>query len=206
MTQSSEAGERKRTLVAVRSAESAPGQYGPQWALVVAYPWMRAGRTAKAWIPRDEFAPAPEPGQYSCLVEKGSKWATDSPGDEDWMYNWRLIGGLSGVEDAEPTEATVAPKPLAPLPADRDPTRVSIERQTAGKEVGGWVREFIAKGLITDFNSAVKDFVDNIEEVYQAIAGTVQKPEDARTEPETPQRGTDTLEGSDEPFPGGEPW
>jgi hypothetical protein len=202
MTQSSEAGERKRTLVAVRSAESAPGQYGPQWALVVAYPWMKAGRTAKAWIPRDEFAPAPEPGQYSCLVEKGSKWATESEGDEDWQYNWRLIGGLSGVEDAEPTDATpTAPKPIAPLPADRDPTRVSIERQTAGKEVGGWVREFIAKGIITDMDSAAKHFVDNIEEVYQAIAGTLQKPEDARTEEKPAPRHEDMMDGTDEPFP-----
>jgi hypothetical protein len=205
MTQSSEAGERKRTLVAVRSAESAPGQYGPQWALQVTYPWMKAGRTAKAWIPRDEFAPAPEPGQYSCLVEKGSKWATESEGDEDWMHNWRLIGGLSGVEDAEPTDATpTAPKPIAPLP-DRDPTRVSIERQVAGKEVGETIRALIAKGIITDMPTAVKHFVDNIEEVYQAIAGTLEKPQAARTEEKPPQRPEDMMDGTDEPFPA-VPW
>jgi hypothetical protein len=197
MTQS-EAGERKRTLVAVRSAESAPGQYGPQWALIVAYPWMRAGRTAKAWIPRDEFAPAPEPGQYSCLVEKGSKWATDSPGDEDWMYNWRLIGGLSGVEDAEPTEATVAPKPLAPLP-DRDPTRTSIERQTSlNRAVDLMVADIVAKN---DTEWDRKDVLANAEVFYNWLSGSSETPEDARTEEKPAPRPEDMMDGTDEPFP-----
>ena len=182
MTQSSEAGERKRTLVAVRSAESAPGQYGPQWALVVAYPWMKAGRTAKAWIPRDEFAPAPEPGQYSCLVEKGSKWATESEGDEDWQYNWRLIGGLSGVEDAPATEATVAPKPIAPLPADRDPTRTSIERQTSlNRAVDLMVADIVAKN---DTEWDRKDVLANAEVFYNWLSGSSEKPEEPRTEEE----------------------
>jgi len=198
MTQSSEAGERKRTLVAVRSAESAPGQYGPQWALVVAYPWMRAGRTAKAWIPRDEFAPAPEPGQYSCLVEKGSKWATDSAGDEDWMYNWRLIGGLSGVEDAPPTEATVAPKPLASL-SDRDPTRTSIERQTSlNRAVDLMVADIVAKN---DTEWDRKDVLANAEVFYSWLSGSSETPEDARTDEKPPQRPEDMMDGTDEPFP-----
>ena len=180
MTQS-EAGERKRTLVAVRSAESAPGQYGPQWALVVSYPWMKAGRTAKAWIPRDEFAPAPEPGQYSCLVEKGSKWATDSPGDEDWMYNWRLIGGLSGVEDTPVTEATVAPKPITPLP-DRDPTRVSIERQTSLKRaVDLMVADIVAKN---DTEWDRKDVLANAEVFYNWLSQAPERPQDAQTDEE----------------------
>ena len=197
MTQS-EAGERKRTLVAVRSAESAPGQYGPQWALIVAYPWMRAGRTAKAWIPRDEFAPAPEPGQYSCLVEKGSKWATDSPGDEDWMYNWRLIGGLSGVEDAPPTEATVAPKPLASL-SDRDPTRTSIERQTSlNRAVDLMVADIVAKN---DTEWDRKDVLANAEVFYSWLSGSSETPEDARTDEKPPQRPEDMMDGTDEPFP-----
>jgi hypothetical protein len=201
MTQSSEAGERKRTLVAVRSAESAPGQYGPQWALIVAYPWMRAGRTAKAWIPRDEFGPAPEPGQYSCLVEKGSKWATDSPGDEDWMYNWRLIGGLSGVEDAPPTEATVAPKPLAPL-TDRDPTRESIERQTALKVAGELIVAEIGAGLKHDENSGPQpSILVYAQLLYNWLSGSSEKPEEPRTEEKPPQRPEDSLDGTDEPFP-----
>jgi hypothetical protein len=180
MTQSSEAGERKRTLVAVRSAESAPGQYGPQWALVVAYPWMKPGRTAKAWIPRDEFAPAPEPGQYSCLVEKGSKWATESEGDEDWQYNWRLIGGLSGVEDAPPTEATVAPKPLASLSADRDPTRTSIERQTSlNRAVDLMVADIVAKN---DTEWDRKDVLANAEVFYNWLSGSSETPQEPRTE------------------------
>jgi len=183
MTQS-EAGERKRTLVAVRSAESAPGQYGPQWALIVAYPWMKAGRTAKAWIPRDEFGAAPEPGQYSCLVEKGSRWATDSPGDEDWMYNWRLIGGL---EDAEPTDATpAAPKPIAPLPADRDPTRTSIERQTALKASVELAVAYISK---TDDGGKPEtpdyEFIlRKAEQFYHWLSGSPEKPEEPRTEEE----------------------
>jgi hypothetical protein len=203
MTQSSEAGERKRTLVAVRSAESAPGQYGPQWALQVTYPWMKAGRTAKAWIPRDEFAPAPEPGQYSCLVEKGSKWATESEGDEDWMHNWRLIGGLSGVEDAEPTDATpTAPKPIAPLP-DRDPTRVSIERQTSLKAaVDLMVADIVAKN---DTEWDRKDVLANAEVFYNWLSGSSEKPQAARTEEKPPQRPEDMMDGTDEPFPA-VPW
>lgn len=115
-----------------------------------------------------------------------------------------ITGFLAGPTREEAAEGFLDPPPAAPR---RDPTRASIERQTAGKEVGGWVREFIAKGLITDMDSAVKHFVDNIEEVYQAVAGALEKPQAARTEPEAPQRGTATLEGSDEPFPGGdEPW
>jgi hypothetical protein len=202
MTQSSEAGERKRTLVAVRSAESAPGQYGPQWALVVAYPWMKPGRTAKAWIPRDEFAAAPEPGQYSCLVEKGSKWATESEGDEDWQYNWRLIGGLSGVEDAEPTDATpAAPKPLAPLPAV-DPTRASIERQTALKVAGELIVAEIGAGLKHDENSGPQpSILVYAQLLYNWLSGSSETPEDARTEEKPPQRPEDSLDGTDEPFP-----
>ena len=200
MTQSEAAGERKRTLVAVRSAESAPGQYGPQWALVVAYPWMRAGRTAKVWIPRDEFGAAPEPGQYSCLVEKGSKWATDSPGDEDWMYNWRLIGGLSGVEDAEPTDATpTAPKPIAPLPADRDPTRTSIERQTSlNRAVDLMVADIVAKN---DTEWDRKDVLANAEVFYNWLSGSSEKPEEPRTEEKPAPRPEDMMDGTDEPFP-----
>jgi|TARA_Y100000310_G_scaffold161595_1_gene161493 hypothetical protein len=201
MTQS-EAGERKRTLVAVRSAESAPGQYGPQWALIVAYPWMRAGRTAKAWIPRDEFAPAPEPGQYSCLVEKGSKWATDSPGDEDWQYNWRLIGGLSGVEDADPTDATpTAPKPIAPLP-DRDPTQDSIERQTALKVAGKLIVAEIGAGLKHDENSGPRSSIlDYAQVLYNWLSESPETPQEPRPEEKPAQRPEDMMDGTDEPFP-----
>jgi len=200
MTQS-EAGERKRTLVAVRSAESAPGQYGPQWALVVAYPWMRAGRTAKAWIPRDEFGAAPEPGQYSCLVEKGSKWATDSPGDEDWQYNWRLIGGLSGVEDAPATEATVAPKPIAPLPAV-DPSQDMTNRRTALMS---------ARETVPADDRPLAERLSDVAEAtlfyYRVLNSlTLETPQDARTEEKPAPRHEDMVEpmpmdGTDEPFP-----
>ena len=197
MTQSSAAGERKRTLVAVRSAESAPGQYGPQWALIVAYPWMRAGRTAKAWIPRDEFAPAPEPGQYSCLVEKGSKWATDSPGDEDWQYNWRLIGGLSGVEDAEPTDATpTAPKPIAPLPAV-DPSQDMTNRRTALMS---------ARETVPADDRPLAERLSDVAEAtlfyYRVLNSlTLETPQEPRTEEKPAHRHEDMMDGTDEPFP-----
>ena len=116
-----------------------------------------------------------------------------------------ITGFLAGpTRDEAASEGFLDPPPAAPR---RDPTRTSIERQVAGKEVGETIRALIAKGIIADMPTAVKHFVDNIEEVYQAIAGTLQKPGDARTEPQAPQQPTDTLEGSDEPFPGGdEPW
>ena len=184
MTQNN-AGERRQTQVSVRTAEQVGGTYGPQWLLTVTYPWSQ-GRTSKAWIPRDEFAPAPEPGQYNCLVERGTRWSTTSDDDAGW--NWKIIGSLSQAEGLEPSsETSEAPtKSFAP-PADT--TRTSIERQTAGKEVGGWVREMIAKGLIVDMPSAVQAYVGSIDAVHEATAA------------QTPARTEDPMDGTDEPFP-----
>jgi len=198
-----EGGERKHTLVAVRSAQPSAGKFGPQWVLQVTYPWMQPGKTTKAWVPRDEFGPTPEPGQYSCLVEKGERWATDSPGDEDWGYNWRIIGGLTGAEATEATEATEAapPKPLAPLPDMNLGERLK-SRRTALMCTSAEVVAAIQQGKKPD-DAAVIARCD----LYASWLDKVfEKPEDARTEPQAPQQPTDPLEGSDEPFPGGEPW
>jgi hypothetical protein len=132
-----ETGERKRTAVSVRSAESTSGRYGPQWTLTVSYPWSK-GKTSRAWIARDEFTDTIEPGMYECLVEKGAKWADDT--EEDWGYNWKIVEFGSGAVVGE------VDRP-APLPA-RDPTRASIERQTSlNRAVDLMVADIVAKNV-----------------------------------------------------------
>ena len=194
MTQS-EAGERKRTQVSVRSAESTSGRYGPQWTLTVSYPWSK-GKTSRAWIARDEFLAEIQPGMYECLVEKGAKWADDT--EEDWGYNWKIVEFGSGAVGAVEADRPAAPKPIAPLPA-RDPTRTSIERQTSlNRAVDLMVADIVAKN---DTEWDRKDVLANAEVFYNWLSGSSEKPEEPRTEEKPPQRPEDSLDGTDEPFP-----
>ena len=193
MTQNN-AGERRKAAVTVVSALPTEGKFGKQWTLKVRYPWQKEGKTVTAWIDRDASNEELQLGVYQALLERGTKWATDRTDDDDWMYNWMIIGSLSGGEGLEPSGPAEAPKPFA---APADATRTSIERQTAGKEVGGWVREMIAKGLIVDMPTAVQAYVYSIDAVHEATAA--QTP--ARTEERDEQRTEDPMDGTDEPFP-----
>jgi hypothetical protein len=141
-----EAGERKRTTVSVRGAESTSGRYGPQWTLTVSYPWSR-GKTSKAWIPRDEFMDAVQPGMYECLVEKGPKWADDT--DEDWGYNWRIVEFGS-------TAAPVVATPDAPLPTI-DPHQDYTNRRTALMQAVAFSGE---EATAKDVGIITQDFYD----------------------------------------------
>jgi hypothetical protein len=115
-----------------------------------------------------------------------------------------ITGFLAGpTREEAASEGPLDPPPAAPR---RDPTRTSIERQTClNRAVDLMVADIKAKN-VTEWDRAV--VVDNAKFFYDNwLSGSSEKPQAARTEPETPQRGTDTLEGSDEPFPGGdEPW
>ena len=58
-------------------------------------------RDSNWWIPKRGESHI-ENGRYLCLIERGNKWATDSQGDGDWQYNWKII--QFNVEQEEPTE------------------------------------------------------------------------------------------------------
>jgi hypothetical protein len=209
MTQS-EAGERKRTQVSVRSAESTSGRYGPQWTLTVSYPWSK-GKTSRAWIARDEFLAEIKPGMYQCLVEKGEKWADDT--DEDWGYNWKIVEfGSAGDAPPPPNpveeKPTVSRTPIAPLP-DEDISvikkRVSIERQTSLNRAVDLVLGLIEKG--TSWDDVVnmlplpipeKTLADNF---YHWLSNPPETSPDTRTEEERDFEALGAARDGDERHP-----
>jgi hypothetical protein len=116
-----------------------------------------------------------------------------------------ITGFLAGpTREEAASEGFLDPPPAAPR---RDPTRASIERQTALKVAGELIVAEIGAGQKHDETSGPQpNILVYAQLLYNWLSESSEKPEAARTEPQAPQQPTDTLEGSDEPFPGGEPW
>ena len=137
----------------------------------------------------DESAGNYRPGDtVSCLYEERPNPNGPNP--------YRNITGFVAVP---PTEAS-GPPPAAP---QRDPTRMSIEKQTClNRATDVMVANIIAKN-VTEWDRAV--VVDDARYFYNEYLA--EGTQGAETEPPASQPATDTLDGSDEPFPSAdEPW
>lgn len=127
-----------------------------------------------------------ENGRYLCLIERGNKWATDSQGDGDWQYNWKII--QFNVEQEEPTEEAkfeaMDAMPIQPpdvpivLPQetqrdDHPHKRASIEKQTQDNNKRKILRMatdiFIAQNYHATEPLPVPDVLMRIDEVYLGL-------------------------------------
>ena len=127
-----------------------------------------------------------ENGRYLCLIERGNKWATDSQGDGDWQYNWKII--QFNVEQEEPTEEAkfeaMDAMPIQPpdvpivLPQetqrdDHPHKRASIEKQTQDNNKRDMLRMatdiFIAQNYHATEPLPVPDVLMRIDEVYLGL-------------------------------------
>ena len=127
-----------------------------------------------------------ENGRYLCLIERGNKWATDSQGDGDWQYNWKII--QFNVEQEEPTEEAkfeaMDAMPIQPpdvpivLPQetqrdDHPHKRASIEKQTQDNNKEKILRMatdiFIAQSNAVGGVLPTPQALSRIEEVYLGL-------------------------------------
>jgi len=145
MTVETQQQVRKRVQLEVQSIAKAEGRFGAQWQLEVVYPWSQY--PTKAWIDRSQYPNEPGPGRYWSLVER-VRLRDGKSGDQEYDYNWRIIGFDVAAPEAAPEAAPAEnnapqaasspgkPRAVPVYPedtnrADHPTKRRSIERQSA---------------------------------------------------------------------------